>query len=71
MWSSQLFNYNEAAIELQIGPSSINKQEWDTLVTTMFYHFLAFEGGTLHRRKVLLKIKPECKVLFSKPHQYT
>ena len=45
MWSSQLFNHNEAAIELQIGPSSINKQEWDTQVITMFYHFLAPEGG--------------------------
>ena len=45
MWSSQLFNHKEAAIELQIGPSSINKQELDTPVTTMFYHFLAPEGG--------------------------
>ena len=27
LWYSQLFNHNEAAIELQIGPSSINKQE--------------------------------------------
>ena len=38
-------NPHEAAIELQIGPSSINKQEWDTPVTAMFYHFLAPEDG--------------------------
>ena len=31
--------------ELQIGPSPINKQELDTLVTAMFYHFLTPEGG--------------------------
>ena len=30
---------------VQIGTSSINKQEWDTPVTSMFYHFLAPEGG--------------------------
>ena len=41
--SSQLFNYNEASKEW-IGPSSINKQEWDTSVTIMFYQFLAPEG---------------------------
>ena len=45
MWFSQLFNHNEAPIDLQVGPSSINKQESDTPVTTMFYHFLAPEGG--------------------------
>ena len=33
------------SIYLHIGPSSINKQEWDTLVTAMFYHFLPPEGG--------------------------
>ena len=27
LWSSQLLKHNEAAIELQIGPSSIYKQE--------------------------------------------
>ena len=27
LWPSQLLNHNEAVIELQIGPSSINKQE--------------------------------------------
>ena len=42
--TSQLLNYNEAVIELQIGPSSIDKQELDTPVTAMFYHFLAPEG---------------------------
>ena len=45
MWFSQLFNHNEAPIDLQVGPSSINKQESDTPVTTMFYHFLVPEGG--------------------------
>ena len=45
LWFSQLLKHNEAAIELQSGPSSIYKQEWDTLVTCMFYHFLAPEGG--------------------------
>ena len=45
LWSSQLFKHNEAAKELQIGPSSTNKQTWDTMVTTMFYHCLAPEGG--------------------------
>ena len=38
-------NHTEAAIELQIGPSSINKQELDTTVTAMLYHFLTPEGG--------------------------
>ena len=41
----QLFNHNEAAIEWQIGPSLINKQEWDTPMTTIFYHFLVPECG--------------------------
>ena len=45
MWSSQLFKQNATAIELQIGPSSTNKQIWDTMVTTMFNHILAPEGG--------------------------
>ena len=27
MWSSHLLNHNKAAIELQIGPTSIHKQE--------------------------------------------
>ena len=45
LWTSQLFKHNEAAIELQIGPSSTNKQIWDTMVTTMFYYFLVPEGG--------------------------
>ena len=45
MWSSKLFNHNEAAIELQIVPSLMNKQEWDTPVTAMFNHLLASEGG--------------------------
>ena len=35
----------KAALELQIGPSSTNKQIWDTMVTTMFYYFLTPEGG--------------------------
>ena len=38
-------NQNAAGVELQIGPSSFNKQECDTLVTTVMYHFLAPEGG--------------------------
>ena len=45
LWSSHLFKHNEAAIELQIEPSSTNKQIRDTMVTTMFNHFLAPEGG--------------------------
>ena len=45
LWSPQLFKHNEAAIELQIGPSSTNKQIWDTMVTTMFNHFMASGGG--------------------------
>ena len=44
-----------AAIELQIGPSSINKQEWDTPVTTMFTTFWPLKVGTIHERKILLK----------------
>ena len=44
MWSSQIFKHNLAAIELQIGPSSTNKQIWATMVTTMFYHFLTPKG---------------------------
>ena len=40
LWCSQLLKHNNAAVELQFGPSSINKPEWDTLVTAMFYHFL-------------------------------
>ena len=69
MSSSQLFNHNEVAIELQIGPSSINKQEWDTPVTTMFYHFLAPEGGHPTWEENSTEKIAECKVLFSKPHQ--
>ena len=45
LWSSQLFKHSQAAIELQIEPTSTNKQIWDTNVTTMFYHFLAPSGG--------------------------
>ena len=45
LWSSQLIDHNEAVIELQIGPSSTNKQESYTLMTVMFCHFLAPEGG--------------------------
>ena len=67
MWSSQLFKHNETAIELQIGPSSTNKQIWDTMVTTMFCHFfgpwrwapyMGVGGGGISLKKI-----PECKVL--------
>ena len=57
LWSWKLLNHNEAAIDLQIEPSSINMQEWDTPVTAMFYHFRVPEGGTLHGRKIALKKK--------------
>ena len=64
LWSSQLLKHNVAAIELQIGPSSNFKQECDTLVTAMVYHFLAPEGGHPTREKNLIEKIPECKVLF-------
>ena len=69
MWSSQLFSHNEAAIELQIGPSSINKQEWDTLVTTIFCHVLAPKGGHPTWEEISTEKKPIMQGLFSKPHQ--
>ena len=47
--------HNGAAIELQIGLSSINKQEWDTLVTYKFYHCLATEGGHPTWEEISLK----------------
>ena len=59
--SSQLFNYNEAAIKLQIGPSSFNKQE---LMTTMFHHFLPPEGGHPTWDENSIEKIPERKVLF-------
>ena len=70
MWSLQILKHNEAAIELQIGPSPINKHEWDILVTATFYHFLAPAGGhtTWEENFTGTKI-PKCKILFSKPHQ--
>ena len=37
------------------------------MVTTMFYHFLAPEGGHPTREEKIQKYK----VLFSKPHRYT
>ena len=37
-------------MKIQIGPSSINKQALDTLMTVIFYHFL-----TLHGRKNSMK----------------
>ena len=41
--------------------------------TTMRYpgdhHVLPLKVGTLHERKILLKKKPECKGLFSKPNR--
>ena len=42
---NSLLKHNEADIELQIWPCSINKQDRDTLVACMFDHFLAPEGG--------------------------
>ena len=45
LWSLQLLNHRKAVIELHIGLSSTNKQARDTLVTTVFYHFFAPEGG--------------------------
>ena len=39
------FNHNAAGIELQIRPSLFNKQECDTLVTTVLYRLMAPEGG--------------------------
>ena len=46
MWSSQLFNYNEAVKELQIEPSSINKLEWDTWWPPRFTTFWPLKVGT-------------------------
>ena len=60
IWSSQLFKHNEAAIELQIGPSSTNKQEWDTTVATMVYHFLAPEGGHPTWEENFIEKIPKC-----------
>ena len=64
---------NEAAIELQIGPSSIYKQEWDTLVTAMFNHFFTPEGGHPTWEENFIETIPNCKVLFlshtSNPNQ--
>ena len=58
--SSQLLKHNEAATELQIGPNSIYKQERDTLVTAMFYHFLAPEGGHPTREEHFIEKIPDC-----------
>ena len=69
MRSQKLLNHNEAAIELQIRPISINKQECDTQVTAMFYHFLAHEGGQSTWKENFIEKKSKCKVIFSKPHQ--
>ena len=69
MWFSQLFNHNEAPIDLQVGPSSINKQESDTPVTTMFYHFLAPEGGQPTWEEHSIEKNTSMQGPFSKPHQ--
>ena len=34
---------------------NLNNQEWDTLMTVMFYHFLAPEGGHHTWEEILLK----------------
>ena len=45
LWSSQLFNHNEATIELHIGPSSINKKRMRYPGDHHILPFLAPEGG--------------------------
>ena len=58
-WASNVWhdcsNASEATIELQIEPSSVYKQEWDTMVTAMFTTFWPLKVGTLHERKISLK----------------
>ena len=68
MWSSQLLKHNEAVIDLQIGPSSIYKQEWDTLVTAIFSTFWSLKMGTLHERKISLK--KNARSFFLKPYSH-
>ena len=55
LWFSQLLNYNEAVIDLHIGPSLIYKQERDTPVIAMFTTFWPLEMGILHGRNISLK----------------
>ena len=53
-------------MDLHIGPSSINKQEVDTLVTAMYYHVLAPEDGSPTGEEHFIEKKiTRCKVIFS------
>ena len=56
----------KAAIELQIGPSSTNKQIWDTMVTTMFYYFLTPEGGHPTWEEIFIEKNIKMQGLFFK-----